>query len=294
MAPKSQTPATDVRNRVFSEMNKPTQDVAKRIDKRFKEIAKGTLERVWDIGADAKSMLEDESTHGSKSLRQVAEYVGHSTQMLHYYKKITETFDRDHLSQLAAEPLANGDRLTVTHLIHLSNLPKKSHRNKMLARTYSEGLSAQQLAKEISAQDMTTKSGGGRKPAKPTSPISGAQQMDKTLKGLLRRFDEAWKESVFDRIDVESSDKVGNPDLLNKLQAVEDDMETLRDYLEQYIPRLKANQERIQKIIDQTAEGVQSSSNGENQSGEKANGRARKNLSSKERGKQNTGARGTK
>lgn len=261
-------PAEKLRLKVFKEMTKATQEVAKDLETRLEKQAAGTVMISYQMGKQLADVLENEAEYGSKAAEQLATYLaiagGETT--IYNLSNFAKAFDKEFVQDQSTKVMPNGKYLEVGHWFKLMQISDRKDQEKMLTKILKESWSVNQLESEIRSGTVKTKNAraGGRKPSTPTSPIAGLQQTF-AIAQKFANMEKVLDKSVFDAIDEMPPDAI-NEALLGKLEETQTTLDRMMKAGEVASKRVVKNIERVKKVLankakhagDESAEPVAS------------------------------------
>ncbi len=238
------------RQRAFAEMNDATQAAAKKLESLFAHANRGEIIVMWEIGRLVGEIATREGIYGVDAVKLLADYlpVSQGIRTLLNYRLLASEFDREALEQAIAQPLANGKRLSLSHLIELSTVSSLKIRAALVNRVRAESLSVDDLRKEIRGNEYRscTKRGGGRKQKPPVSVPAGlrdlATRADRVV-GFAGVFG-----SVCDRVEEMPPNEV-DEELLNRLESAESSAVNAMSSLEKILDRLGDAKARVKRVL---------------------------------------------
>lgn len=253
LAKSTLLPDQQKRAELLAAMTPALQQVAQRFDKLHATVTRGFLLTKYDMGMDVKKVLEETVKYGENAVGQLATYFDMSETDLYDLRNLTDIYDRKQVEELALKTMANGKHVTITHVLNISKVKAAKDRQKLWDRVFAESLTSNQLADEVAAgYERTHKRSGGRKPARPTSPVAGAQQIASNVQTINNRF-EVWKEAVFDTIDELEPTKIDEV-LVVKLEEADAQITELENNITQYHERLRKNLKRAKDVVAKAVE----------------------------------------
>ncbi len=241
------------RAEVFAEMTPELKKDAQEFRKILAQDSLGAIVLRYNMGEKIRVIIEKESTYGSNAVEQLAAYLGQSTTALYELRNVAECYTRTEIKDLAKREMANGNHISIAHIRTLVQIKRAADREKMTKRIFNESLTAAQLATEVAAGvDKTNTRGGGRPPAKPTSPLAGTQQIFEQFQTVNNRV-EVWQGAVFKEIDQMEPDKF-SPALVEKLKAALDQATKAEENATLVVTALEANLKRAEKVMKDRAD----------------------------------------
>jgi len=232
---------------VYEKMTPELRKLAEKLAGMLAREAYGHLLIRYDMGVYIAKVIAEEARYGANAVEQLATFLKMHPNDLYDMRNVTIVFTREQVQALSGRRMADGNHLSYRHLVVLAKVKNKNDRQRLLKATIEHGWSASQLAAEAAGVDKKNVRKGGRKPAKPTSVIAGAQVLYESLLALNNRL-ESLKGPLFDEIDQMPPDKVDKK-LLDLLVKAEAQMCQLEESITGYHERLKKNMERVQRIL---------------------------------------------
>ena len=275
------SPIENKRLALLKEMTPATREVAQDFEQRLARGAQGIILIQYDMGRRVAEVMENEGEYGHGAIKQLAEYlnIAGGATTLYALRNFAESFEKDHVKELSAKPMANGQFLSVGHWFKVMQLKDKKSQDKMFDRIFKESLTVNELEKEIRALGAhgkkNARQGGGRKPSIPTSPIAGLQTAFQIAQKWAN-LEPVLEESVFDAIDELPPDKI-NDDLLHKLTETKTKLEEMAEKATNAAERVGTNIERVEKVLSAKSQKSES----ENEEDEDAGKKNGKNAKSK-------------
>jgi hypothetical protein len=250
MVKNEMLPEEAKRMETYNSMPKALQKVADDFQKKELAAAKGIVMIRFDMGAKLKEVIAEEATYGSNAVMELAKFLGKSDTELYAYKNVATVYDRDEVLAISERPMGDGNYISWMHLTAIVEIKKAPDRKKMWDRVFNESLSATQVKSEaLASMDKGSRgTGGGRKPAKPTSPLAGCQQVYNSALSFNNRV-EVWQEATFDALDEIEPDKV-DPMYVEKIKLALTEVETLSGNVSQVQDRLQKNLKRAENIVE--------------------------------------------
>lgn len=251
---KDSSAAADEKRKLLGMMSKPLRELAAKFADR---IAKGdsviALTR-WDCGRDIPLLTQDESKFGENAIPLLAKFLGlHKSQkqaenILYSWRNFALTFKRDEVKKLIERRGVGGKTISLNHFIHLSGVKDPKKRAKFTEMVFTDGLSVDQLAKELNSNNAKNRSSkGGRKPNPPRTPAVGLQQIYEMANQLQSRH-VLWNDAVFGKImDAPPTDL--DTDLLNRATAAEDALVKLQKSIGEDLDEVRKCINRINKVV---------------------------------------------
>jgi hypothetical protein len=234
----------------FDAMTPDLKKVAKRFDGMLEKASTGTVKIAYDMGTTIKDVVGKETKYGSNAVKQLAMHLGKewSDTKLYAYRDFATTWSRAQIEKLSTSRMADGSLLTVSHFLAVAKIKSTEDRKVLWNKIFKESLSAVTVRAEVQAAfEQNNTRTGGRKPSRPASLMSGAQEITKMVGRVNNKF-EIWDETVIDEAQNKSAPEC-TEELLERLTEAEAVMDTAENNFMQYRPKLQAAIDRVQNVV---------------------------------------------
>jgi len=225
-------------------------------------LAKGDAAFVltrYDIGAELIEIEEDEEKYGKAAVRQLAIAWGVSSSpdsganMLYAWRAIASRWSRDQVKALLDRRGVRQTTICLEHLIELNRIRSDKDLTKYTERIFEEGLTAGDLASEITAKlDRKRSSSGGRKPTPPRSPMAGLQQIVEMTKTFVGR-SSVWESGIFHKLE-EAAPSTIDESILSKLEQVQAQQQKMIKTSKSMVARIEACAARVRRVLAKSGE----------------------------------------
>lgn len=233
------------------------------IRRRAEDLTRADLMTKHHIGTRINAMLSDENTYGSNAVGKLAIALNVSKDYLYKLKHIAVVWTKDELQEIV--DLSTGDStkmpVTYSHLEVLASIPKKSKRDKLLARVMDHWLTVQQLIdlvrEELGVRRQNT---GPRMPKTTSAAINKLTAMSTKVmeyapilhKALSENFNEKEVDNeLVAALQVALSEQ---RNLLKAVKAVCDDLESVKNKAMEMLSI--ANKKTAKHLVDHKMDEV--------------------------------------
>lgn len=239
------------RKQTYQEMPPDLKEVALKFERIEVAIAGGTVVLKYDIGLGVERVRADEGRYGTRAVERLGEYLGVSVSYLCDLGNLTKHFTQGEVKDLASRTLPGGDHLRLHHFLALMRIRDAADRQRMLDRVLEGGWSTRRLVAEIDSQGIEKRkvSRGGRRPARPTSPLAAAQSLAVAMERINRRA-PLWRQSLIDAV-AEMPPSTINRVLRAKVSAALRQVTAMKARLPDIAAGLQRSLERVDRIVAQ-------------------------------------------
>jgi hypothetical protein len=242
---------TAQRNAILKDLDPELQEVAKNVKDKVCRANRGLLLIAHEVGSlllevKAKKGLSDDDT-----VEKIAVYSGVNggQRTLESWICLADVFDLPFLKKEMAVPMNSGNLLSLSHFIQLSTIAREKHAD-FLKRIRKESLSVADLSTAIETEGLRSvkKPGGGRKPKRPTSPVTGLHELAKRTVNL-SKYAAMLTGDVFPKIADMPPDMVDGR-FLEQIEAAQAATANMMKALRPMLKGLEEGKARVQRILD--------------------------------------------
>lgn len=186
------------KQQAFRDMNPACQEYAEKISTMLENASRGQLLVRYDIGARVKFIHDHPDKFGKEALNQLAIYLDMQAHRLYALSQVAAAFTRDEILAELEAPTHSGKRLEFNHFHALSRVPE-AKRTEFIKRIRENNWTTNEAEHEVRTRfERPRAPGGGRPPAKPTTPHAGLQMLHLQAQKLDRFIQERVEETVLD------------------------------------------------------------------------------------------------
>jgi hypothetical protein len=210
----------------------------------WERTSRHTLLSFYDLGKRLKAIRDDTykragRRYGVHGIETIEEYFGWDEGYIRRALSIADAFTEDEIKEYAGQHTADGEPVSVRHLLILSRVDDKALRRDLLARTVAEGWRSWELdeavEKAVGGPSPPRVDGRGRPLAEPRNFDDVLRQQERAAKDFVNRAVNVWEK----------------PGSSLESKAVE---LTTDEYTEERAAKLKAHAELLDRLAQEARE----------------------------------------
>lgn len=250
------TPADKARLELWSQMTPETQKVADSCDQLFAKSQGVSIVYLYQVGVYVSRVLKtnekNESTYGTKAIKQIADYTRKTETFLYNLKNIALAFEESFVREWSPKMNSEGVCLSLNHWGILAQLKNATEREGWLKKAIANNWSSKELADHINASGTAKRAAprsGGRTPNRPTSPLLGLHKVE-MMANTFVNYTEKNAKFIFDAIDTIDPGSVTEA-LGKKLEETDEALAGLEKDVVEARDHIKKNKARVEKVLAQ-------------------------------------------